>query len=286
MQVELVPQVGSSPLARGAHSVRVHRSGALRLIPARAGSTMYRFVIASLLGAHPRSRGEHAKPAVVGDFSQGSSPLARGARGPGPRGRGRVRLIPARAGSTGLRPSRSRPAPAHPRSRGEHEIRSSSSSVQAGSSPLARGARPDRGGRDRAQGLIPARAGSTSSAVSAARSWWAHPRSRGEHKWRAITGATHCGSSPLARGAPALVDGGGLRGGLIPARAGSTRSGSGTFTAGSGSSPLARGALGRPRTAANVQGLIPARAGSTLARRRKRSSPRAHPRSRGEHSPP
>ena len=70
------------------------------LIPARAGSTRSRMSRRLPLGAHPRSRGEHAEwlGKVLGPA--GSSPLARGARTATPRMNSTDGLIPARAGST------------------------------------------------------------------------------------------------------------------------------------------------------------------------------------------
>ena len=219
--------------------------------------------------------------------ASGSSPLARGARqlvvGVVDDGG----LIPARAGSTGLRANWSRACSAHPR--GEHRSMSLSVSGATGSSPLARGA-PGRHPRgDRPPGLIPARAGSTRLIRRTLRRGWAHPRSRGEH-WTAIKLETReGGSSPLARGAP-VAAGVTLKAlGLIPARAGSTRrprprrprSPAHPRSRGEhivstiadaltgGSSPLARGARGRCHHVRHHSGLIPARAGSTPHRRGK-----------------
>ena len=111
------------------------------------------------------------------------------------------------------------------------------------------------------------------------------------------------GSSPLARGARGKGRLDARYRGLIPARAGSTITGSvliwpmrahprsrGEHAVASyqvedptGSSPLARGAHGVGGPAAASCGLIPARAGSTLKRPGCLPSMRAHPRSRGEH---
>ena len=52
-----------------------------------------------------------------------------------------------------------------------------------------------------------------------------------------------------------------------------------------GSSPLARGTQQIRHGGQYRRGLIPARAGNTLARADRRGVHRAHPRSRGEHSP-
>ena len=91
----------------------------------------------------------------------GSSPLTRGARDFDADGGGGAGLIPAHAGSTtgcsGLVLARS----AHPRSRGEHLIEEADDVMQAGSSPLTRGARIFAVEEVAESGLIPAHAGST-----------------------------------------------------------------------------------------------------------------------------
>ena len=172
-------------------------------------------------------------------------------------------------------------------------------------------------------GLIPAHAGSTTCHASAQSSLRAHPRSRGEHRVRklprlrqgahprsrgehasAVTARTsRSGSSPLTRGAllhPSWIHPAER---LIPAHAGSTRTGRGTApewpahprsrgehqaqwpcdSGHLGSSPLTRGALPTIEHAPARHGLIPAHAGSTLPRLRTVLRGWAHPRSRGEH---
>ncbi len=195
------------------------------------------------------------------------------------------------------------PDGAHPRTRGEHFVGDGIGGVAPGSSPHARGA--PRTARHPAavqgssphargahflvrcvgeeRGLIPARAGSTPSAIKKALTTRAHPRTRGEHDAPVTLATVTPGSSPHARGAPRHVDGC-LEGlGLIPARAGSTRR------------PRCAGSRGRahPRTRGEHLtdrgehgvdiGLIPARAGSTRRRCRRGEPDRAHPRTRGEH---
>ena len=69
------------------------------------------------------------------------------------------RLIPARAGNMQPNTSRLRTPTAHPRSRGEHDVRESKREHSDGSSPLARGTFIF-GELDKLRGrLIPARAG-------------------------------------------------------------------------------------------------------------------------------
>ena len=113
------------------------------------------------------------------------------------------------------------------------------------------------------------------------------------------------GSSPLARGTRVLRVGGADLLGLIPARAGNTPHTVGLSSSqrahprsrgehdtptpkqglSRGSSPLARGTQADSLGIGHLYGLIPARAGNTLEVRRPGQAPRAHPRSRGEHSP-
>ena len=236
-----------------------------------------------VLQAHPRSRGEHrGRPRGLTEGC-GSSPLARGARPEGCAPDRGLRLIPARAGST--------PADL------------STMPWPDGSSPLARGAQADAvGGRPRRR-LIPARAGSTPPTGGAHACHWAHPRSRGEHPTTGRHRYTVTGSSPLARGARGNVGRPRTLARLIPARAGSTTrrarwsrrppahprsrgehySLPSTTTRPSGSSPLARGAPVCQHCCERVDRLIPARAGSTASTSSATTSPRAHPRSRGEH---
>ena len=153
-----------------------------------------------------------------------------------------------------------------------------------GSSPLARGARGDRrrcqyGGR-----IIPARAGSTASSSSTCCWHSDHPRSRGEHTMTMTFGIAVLGSSPLARGARL----GRLQphpsAGIIPARAGSTRSTSslGKWKA---DHPLSRAEHSLRRVGVLAERIIPARAGSTRRTSSATSASRDHPRSRGEHLP-
>ena len=294
---------GSSPLARGARRVRTVHDGLRGLIPARAGSTPPRPRRSSGSGAHPRSRGEHATVAGATIGLLGSSPLARGALVGEVATEGTGGLIPARAGSTPVHTRRHWQGWAHPRSRGEHIPVLRSLLPAQGSSPLVRGApRTSRARASRSRAhprsrgehaggvalflagprLIPARAGSTRGLGRGRGPPQAHPRSRGEHPVPTRPGGSRSGSSPLARGARWVRDGAPVLARLIPARAGSTEQTTRAH-AGEGSSPLARGALGVQGVQGGRVGLIPARAGSTGRSVPGWRTPRAHPRSRGEH---
>ena len=94
--------------------------------------------------------------------------------------------------------------------------------AESGSSPLARGTRGGKRYWILRRGLIPARAGNTEEHEYPNDSFWAHPRSRGEHcQWVNVT-SDSLGSSPLARGTQGVLSCPPQGFGLIPARAGNT----------------------------------------------------------------
>ena len=131
--------VGSSPLARGTPRYLFRADAGRRLIPARAGNTSSSPSWSKVNSAHPRSRGEHTQGWLWALEGFGSSPLARGTQDADAWIRGAIRLIPARAGNTGDGGVDQRVFPAHPRSRGEHQVVGWGELEEVGSSPLARG---------------------------------------------------------------------------------------------------------------------------------------------------
>ena len=153
----------------------------------------------------------------------------------------------------------------------------------AGSSPLARGALRTNRSKIEAVRLIPAGAGSTSSAEPLRARSRAHPRWRGEHGVHVALAVDLNGSSPLARGALHQRSANLRPGRLIPAGAGSTLHWLYSHAAlpahprwrgehpnqndptkiDYGSSPLARGARAGMGWSLVVFRLIPAGAGST-----------------------
>ena len=72
------PTEGSSPLARGLPLLTFLSILSNRIIPARAGFTMYFRGTQVARGDHPRSRGVYAKKGHLLTREFGSSPLARG----------------------------------------------------------------------------------------------------------------------------------------------------------------------------------------------------------------
>ena len=112
--------LGSSPHTRGAPRPLLPPPLGSRIIPAYAGSTGPGVFDPPRGRDHPRIRGEHFREVGTLIFDEGSSPHTRGARNGGGPLDGSYRIIPAYAGSTSAsRPPR-RPAPDHPRIRGEH----------------------------------------------------------------------------------------------------------------------------------------------------------------------
>ena len=235
----------------------------------------------------------------------GSSPLARGTLHLQLRGERPARLIPARAGNTGLTVRSLKVETAHPRSRGEHYFEVTRATAYRGSSPLARGTQVVQAPAFQRLRLIPARAGNTYSSTPSSGEPSAHPRSRGEHQSAPELYRPLIGSSPLARGT--LGRAGSSRGQvrLIPARAGNTLRGRlrtryraahprsrgehkravEKISNANGSSPLARGTRSGFFRILFFIRLIPARAGNTRRRTDSTAFSPAHPRSRGEHVP-
>ena len=254
-----------------------------RIIPAYAGSTMTVTSIRSTASDHPRIRGEHCRTLRLGCLQ--------------------VRIIPAYAGSTPAGTTGSSGARDHPRIRGEHVVRIPVGRPPRGSSPHTRGARYQ--GRIMAFSfrIIPAYAGSTSSALPTSTRRADHPRIRGEHRPTGKGPSGGAGSSPHTRGARGDMSVYFTICGIIPAYAGSTKmkqKGKGktadhprirgehtldspTRHPRGGSSPHTRGALRRPQSRHRGWRIIPAYAGSTETAWRPHPPRRDHPRIRGEH---
>ena len=191
---------------------------------------------------HPRSRGVYSLAMARLPPVEGSSPLARGLRGPGGRRGADARIIPARAGFTAPRSSSWPSAGDHPRSRGVYTTPVRGQSCGLGSSPLARGLPARPGQLQPRVGIIPARAGFTTGSSSALTTTRDHPRSRGVYSPARASRFVRSGSSPLARGLHRYPHGDESR---------------------AGSSPLARG-LRPPSDGLWIgHGIIPARAGFT-----------------------
>ena len=170
---------GSSPLARGLRLLVVGQHDEFRIIPARAGFTCGWRSCTAGTSNHPRSRGVYVEAGAHLRITAGSSPLARGLPGPGGAGQFPVRIIPARAGFTLRSANFALETQDHPRSRGVYPDDLVIFASPEGSSPLARGLLRPRRVPVLGRGIIPARAGFTSSSSMASPTPTDHPRSRG-----------------------------------------------------------------------------------------------------------
>ena len=217
------PSRKDHPRSRGVYAERPDDDAyARRIIPARAGFTC---VLSRALGLHmdhPRSRGVYPRERGVDTRPCGSSPLARGLRGPRRTGRGRPGIIPARAGFTQTWVRTVKMGRDHPRSRGVYKAFPYRLPADVGSSPLARGLLSPSSLRSRTVRIIPARAGFTRPSPGSTCGRADHPRSRGVYRRRISQRADDHGSSPLARGLPHRPDARANRPRIIPARAGFT----------------------------------------------------------------
>ena len=172
----------------------------MRIIPACAGNASHDPFRLPPCAAHPRVRGERVFTIGATQISAGSSPRARGtladAITKAKEGRlipacagtrnnqmtdlNEKRLIPACAGNACRVPVPGRQKSAHPRVRGERAATVAAITRIRGSSPRARGTRPQEKCRPAGWRLIPACAGNAYSPSARPRSAPAHPRVRGE----------------------------------------------------------------------------------------------------------
>ena len=194
----------------------------VRIIPARAGFTGARRPQARQAPDHPRSRGVYAATSKSVMIDSGSSPLARGLLRCQRRALLRHGIIPARAGFTGRPASHRLTETDHPRSRGVYSPDASPRRTPRGSSPLARGLHRPAHEAGAVRGIIPARAGFTTSTTATTPATTDHPRSRGVYPGEIGGSAAGGGSSPLARGLRRCSGHRRLNARIIPARAGFT----------------------------------------------------------------
>ena len=295
-------RAGPSPRARGAVARPMRKPNLEGTIPACAGSSPTHPARRSGGRDHPRVRGEQLPEEQRVKDRLGPSPRARGAAERISIPAGGTGTIPACAGSRCCWASRSGRTRDHPRVRGEQDLRKRHGTTCSGPSPRARGAVFSRNWLSPAAGTIPACAGSRPPGRPRCRGAGDHPRVRGEQEIRLRPESELPGPSPRARGAAPLTWRGVRPAGTIPACAGS-RSSSATCPltdmdhprvrgeqavhrvdapSWRGPSPRARGAVDQPPFPAQLRGTIPACAGSRRTSRRARSTPRDHPRVRGE----
>ena len=213
---------GSSPRGRGKRGIEPHSLGLNRIIPARAGKTSLKGSGTPALWDHPRAGGENAGVVGVGSGVGGSSPRGRGKHCLSPSLSCRGRIIPARAGKTGLAPATQADGGDHPRAGGENCLLGCGEGPGPGSSPRGRGKLSSSFRLVRCGRIIPARAGKTPPSWRSRPSARDHPRAGGENDTTRRVSAGTSGSSPRGRGKPAQTTTARRSQGIIPARAGKT----------------------------------------------------------------
>ena len=159
----VIQGLGSSPRVRGKLLRGEHHKCNPRLIPARAGKTPLGGRPPRATRAHPRACGENPHPSWVRGPPLGSSPRVRGKLSFVTLAIQAGRLIPARAGKTWSAGRRSTPSAAHPRACGENRLMVVVMGWSPGSSPRVRGKHAPECASECEAGLIPARAGKTTT---------------------------------------------------------------------------------------------------------------------------
>ena len=171
---------------------------------------------------HPRACGANFSISPVSMGRPGSSPRVRGKRKLAGRPIQHVRIIPARAGQTRRFFHVIIRCTDHPRACGANHRRRRQQGQEGGSSPRVRGklrrAVPMQSGLR----IIPARAGQTSSSVSAMIVSPDHPRACGANNYWNHAGSRSRGSSPRVRGKLCWLTRWRWLIRIIPARAGQT----------------------------------------------------------------
>ena len=135
----------------------------------------------------------------------------------------RLRITPARAGTTPYEPSDSVQVQDHPRSRGNNPFASIAIFIPPGSPPLAREQHLHFCVPRSGNGITPARAGTTFRRTASVILCRDHPRSRGNNRFYGIIFQAANGSPPLAREQhlSELLEG--MTDRITPARAGTTK---------------------------------------------------------------
>ena len=154
---------GSSPRGRGGRPDVRGAADHPGLIPARAGRTQRRSVIADARRAHPRAGGADGAVLPRDGSQRGSSPRGRGGRGEACPHAGVRGLIPARAGRTAGSCRACGAQGAHPRAGGADASSCHALDLTMGSSPRGRGGQPERIPEYRAEGALGRRINCTPS---------------------------------------------------------------------------------------------------------------------------
>ena len=177
----------------------------VRIIPASAGQTSFRWQLPDGRKDHPRECGANEYPSSWRDVRAGSSPRVRGKPIISQIAAANARIIPASAGQTSPYIVMAALVQDHPRECGANLRTALDSLLRHGSSPRVRGKHEPLHVRVHPPRIIPASAGQTPG-LRHARPWYEdHPRECGANLRQNVSLATDLGSSPRVRGKPMLV---------------------------------------------------------------------------------
>ena len=216
---------GSSPRVRGKQRGLEVLHAWIRIIPARAGQTMWSSRNPAHSPDHPRACGANWLDSQSRMSTAGSSPRVRGKHPLFCARDAAIRIIPARAGQTSSAMRDDVPSSDHPRACGANLMQLEGKYRKDGSSPRVRGKLAGLArGLPRLR-IIPARAGQTSRAATGSTGTSDHPRACGANLFFSPCHLVQYGSSPRVRGKPGAGPHQRPARRIIPARAGQTTGG-------------------------------------------------------------
>ena len=252
------------------------------LTPACAGTSTKTSTSCQTARAHPRVRGDVAPLEITQLAGRGSPPRARGRQLVGAGALRDHGLTPACAGTSRTAPPAANFGRAHPRVRGDVDFCDGCGFGDEGSPPRARGRLGRDRVADRAAGLTPACAGtSTSPDPRMVGKRGSPPRARGRQ-----VGANPpfdgFGLTPACAGTSHLCRAGPVLPGAHPRVRGDVTAMACSVKIGRGSPPRARGRPRREDRDDARRGLTPACAGTSARLAPTGSASRAHPRVRGD----
>ena len=175
------PRSGSSPRMRGSLFDGSKDIAINGIIPAHAGLTRTSMAVSCCVRDHPRACGAHIINKVNLATFLGSSPRMRGSLASEVLAYSALGIIPAHAGLTLVRHSRTAASRDHPRACGAHYFTFGFPQSFMGSSPRMRGSLGNLPFSGVDSGIIPAHAGLTRIQTAAAKLTRDHPRACGAH---------------------------------------------------------------------------------------------------------
>ena len=192
--------MGSPPRMRGKGTKCCAPLLVMRITPAYAGKSSWRFAGTGLCWDHPRVCGEKTTNRRGRDQCRGSPPRMRGKAGGRRSAHRRTRITPAYAGKSPSERGEHHRSWDHPRVCGEKTCKQAHGAWQTGSPPRMRGKVAVQSSNSHQFRITPAYAGKRDSVLLPACWAWDHPRVCGEKFVDHRFFVDHWGSPPRMRG--------------------------------------------------------------------------------------